>query len=366
MKKILVIGQTPPPYHGQAIMIKTMLEGNYPDIRLFHIRMSFSREMNEIGKFKIGKFFHLFLIILKAYWYRIIYNINILYYPPSGPDKFPVIRDIIILASIRWMFKKTIFHFHAAGISEIGPKFINFLGILFNASFFKPDIAIRLSKFNPQDGKYLNTRKEIIIPNGVEDNFYLFSRNFKKPFGACEILFVGMIRESKGILVLIEAARILSENNLDFIVKIMGKYESVAFQNRVEKIINSYGLNDRVEFLGVLSGEKKYRIYSNAEILCFPSFYASESFGLVVVEAMQFCLPVVSTKWRGIQSLVEDEKNGYLVKIKDSQAIAEKLELLIKDPELRKKLGSRGRELYLQKYTIKQYHENMHQCFKSV
>ena len=67
MKKILVLGQTPPPYGGQAIMIKTFLEGNYSHIKLFHIRMSFSKDMDEMGKVKIRKIFHLFRNSTSAY-----------------------------------------------------------------------------------------------------------------------------------------------------------------------------------------------------------------------------------------------------------------------------------------------------------
>jgi hypothetical protein len=63
MNKILVIGQTPPPFGGQAIMIKKMLEGHYSNSRLYLVRMNFSKNMNEMGKFKITKFFHLFSIL---------------------------------------------------------------------------------------------------------------------------------------------------------------------------------------------------------------------------------------------------------------------------------------------------------------
>ena len=43
MRKILVVGQTPPPYGGQANMIKYMLEGRYQDIKMYHVRMSFTK-----------------------------------------------------------------------------------------------------------------------------------------------------------------------------------------------------------------------------------------------------------------------------------------------------------------------------------
>ena len=51
MVKVLVVGQTPPPFGGQIMMTKMLLDASYEDIRLFHAPMSFSREMDEIGKF---------------------------------------------------------------------------------------------------------------------------------------------------------------------------------------------------------------------------------------------------------------------------------------------------------------------------
>ena len=63
MKKILIVGQTPPPYHGQSIMIEKMLSGDYGDIELIHVRMGFSRDLDEVGRLNLKKVFELFVII---------------------------------------------------------------------------------------------------------------------------------------------------------------------------------------------------------------------------------------------------------------------------------------------------------------
>ena len=61
-KKILIVGQTPPPYGGQAMMIKYMLDAEYKDISLYHVRMCFSRDFNDRGKFSLYKILHIFVI----------------------------------------------------------------------------------------------------------------------------------------------------------------------------------------------------------------------------------------------------------------------------------------------------------------
>jgi glycosyltransferase involved in cell wall biosynthesis len=261
------------------------------------------------------------------------------------------------------MFSKTIFHFHAAGISEIGPKLSPFTQLFFKISFFSPDIALRLSEFNPPDGIYLNAKTEIILPNGIEDNFTLYKNHLRLPKNTCTILFVGYVKESKGIFVLLDAVRILLKKCLNFNIKIMGKCESELFEKKLHEYTNKFNISNYIEFLGVLTGEAKHNVYLNADICCFPSFFESESFGLVVVEAMQYCLPVVTTKWRGLQSLIQEGQNGFLVPIKDSQSVADRLSLLIANDDLRLQMGQKGRSIYLEKYSIDIFHKNMDDVF---
>ena len=87
---------------------------------------------------------------------------------------------------------------------------------------------------------------------------------------------------------------------------------------------------------------------------------------MVLMEAMQFSMPVVATRWRGIPSLIEEEVSGFMVPIQDSIAIANKLELLINNPEKTQQMGQRGRELFLEKYSINKYHESMGNLFRQV
>ena len=115
---ILIVWQTPPPYGGQAIMIKYMLDYFHNQDSFKHIRMCFSREFNDRGKFSLYKIVHLLQVIYQIWFYRFKYKCNTLYYPLSSSPKVAVFRDAIILGLTRFLFRKTIYHFHAAGISE--------------------------------------------------------------------------------------------------------------------------------------------------------------------------------------------------------------------------------------------------------
>ena len=113
--KVLVVGQTPPPFHGQGIMLDRLVRSQMEGVELFHVRMAFSKNMNEVGRFEIGKLIHLVFVVASIVWHRVRYGISNLYYPPAGPNRIPMFRDFVILIATRWMFKKTIFHMQLSG-----------------------------------------------------------------------------------------------------------------------------------------------------------------------------------------------------------------------------------------------------------
>lgn len=344
-------------------MIQRLLDGNYKNAELVHVRMAFSKDMDDMGRWRFGKLFHAIKILFDIVWLRIRHRANILYFPPSGPDLGPMLRDLLILLPVRWMFSKTIFHFHAAGTSELYPKLPILLRTLYRWGYFKPDVAIQLSAFNPDDGGFLQAKSNHLIPNGLEDEYLAIGCPSKLEHSVCTILFVGLICESKGILVLLDAIRILKENGVFVRVNVVGKFASECIQHSIYEIVTKNGLEEYVDFKGVLTGKAKLDQYLNADIFCFPTFFESESFSLVVVEAMQFCVPVIVSKWRGVQSLVHGGENGYLVPTHDSQAVADKIMLLATDPPLRKAMGKKGRDIFLQEYTVDKFYQRMDDCF---
>lgn len=364
--KVLVVGQTPPPYGGNAIMIERLLKGSYRNAELLHVRMSFSKQMDEMGKLRIRKIFHLLRTIFQIILMRLKYDIEVLYYPISGPTTLPMLRDFAILCATRWMFKKTMFHFHAAGISKMLPGLPWYLSPFYRWGYFKPELAVQLSKFNPNDGAFLKAKIQRIVPNGLSDDSLLMEGRLKLRAGICRILYVGLVAKSKGILVLVDAIRILKEKGVAVRVIIVGEFESYGFRNEVMNVISTAGMESYFELKGVLTGADKHKQFFDADIFCFPTYVESESFGLVVVEAMQFGLPVVASRWQGVQSLVVEGETGFLTPVRDSQAISEKLQLLISDSELRERMGAMGRHRYLREFTLEKFHERMDSCFSEI
>ena len=237
--KVLVVGQTPPPYGGQAIMIERFVNTPLEDVELIHARMGFSANMNEVGRVRLSKVIHLFGLIARIMYYRVVRGARILYYPPAGPDRVPMYRDVITLLATRWMFAKTIFHYHAGGVSELYAQLPRWQQWLFRRAYFRADAAIRISELTPEDGKLLDAHREYIVPNGIDDPCPE-GKLSRAVLAAIEgrplrILFVGILRESKGLLVLIEACGRLAERSIPFQLEVMGQPHSDEFMARVKR-----------------------------------------------------------------------------------------------------------------------------------
>jgi glycosyltransferase involved in cell wall biosynthesis len=368
MVKVLVVGQTPPPHLGQAMMIQRLVSAQFDQVQIKHVRLAFSDEARAIGRISFKKIFHLFVIIYKIYKIRFSENNLILYYPPAGPNTAPVIRDLILLFFIRPFFPKTIYHFRAAGISEYLKGKSNFFQFISKKIYGTPDIGVQLSSLNPKDAEYFNAKKIVFIPNGLEDDALSYLPFNRQPDDgrSVEILFVGILREDKGLSYLVSALYLLKQKGVtNFRLTVMGGFNTEDYKLELMDRIASYDLGNYISFVGSQTGQAKWDNFSKADFLCFPTFFNSESFGNVLLEAMMFQLPVIATAWRGVPDIVTDE-TGFLIPIKNADILADKISLFLTDSSLRLKMGEQARKRFLEMYSLKQHLVQMEKMFLSL
>ncbi len=109
-------------------------------------------------------------------------------------------------------------------------------------------------------------------------------------------------------------------------------------REKLEKKVKAARL-ERIQFIGNVRDIEKY--YEKAAFLVFPS--RNEGFGMVLLEAMYFCLPVVSYDCKaGPKEIIIDGVNGYLVEPGDVEVFTEKMELLMNDESLRRRIGAQS------------------------
>lgn len=344
-------------------MIKLMLEGPSGGFTFHHVRMGFSSDMDDVGRVHLRKIRELLSVIIRVIIARFRTGANILYYPPAGPNRVPFYRDAAVLCATRWLFAKTIFHFHASGISLLWPRLRFWERWLFRAAYDRPDLSIRTSSLNPDDGAFLRARHSVVVPNGLPDAAAGFHRPASNDQPEIRLLFVGALYEEKGVFDLIEACRILAQRQIAFCLDMVGRVESPEIACRLDAALRESALSDQVKLHGVKTGGDKWALYRQAAIFVNPTWFHAESFSLVNVEAMMFSLPVVSTNWRGIPEVVLDGKTGLLVPPHSPEALADAILTLARNPALRHSLGQAGRTRYEQLYSAQAFHRNLQQAF---
>ena len=194
-----------------------------------------------------------------------------------------------------------------------------------------------------------DTRKISVIPPGVDlGHFYPIPADEAKEFigiAPCEqvLLFVGRIEPLKGIDTLIEALAILRQKGIQVCLSVIGgnpdndSETPDAEMRRLQSMREQYGLTDLITFIGKRGQDTLPYYYSAAVAVVVPSHY--ESFGMVALEAMACVIPVVASQVGGLAFLVQDGVTGYTVPVDEPQAMAERLMILLQDPQLRLQMG---------------------------
>ena len=160
-----------------------------------------------------------------------------------------------------------------------------------------------------------------------------FKSSIGLPLGSKVILFVGRITADKGIKELVGAFNTLCATYADTYLVLVGPLEE---DGRLALSAINPLTSQRVKFLGFSNEPEKYM--RMADILCLPSY--REGFGTVVIEAAAMGTPTVGTSIYGLTDAVVHEKSGLLVPVRDEEALASALSLLLDDDALRLKMAT--------------------------
>lgn len=215
-----------------------------------------------------------------------------------------------------------------------------------------PNALIFVSEAMRQEalGLFPELHNAYAIPNGADQRLFYPNFDDSKPRNAMPvILFVGRLMRKKGIGILLDAMRILQRRGVSAWCRVVGSAGVGGSKQTpyVRGLIEDKPEN--VEFAGYRSGTEIANEYRSADILCCPSIW-QEPFGNVNVEAMACGIPVVATRVGGIPEIAV---NGgvMLVEPGSPQDLANSLEQLVKDEELRKEIGREGLTSFRKTFT---------------
>lgn len=180
-------------------------------------------------------------------------------------------------------------------------------------------------------------RRIEVVSNGVD--LIMFPMK-KKTKSSNKVIHVGRLGFEKNVDVIVKAfAEIVKEIPKAKLV-IAGDGPA---RKEVEKLANELGVAKRVQFLGTVKREKLAPIYGGGDV--FVTASTMETQGMVVLEAMACGLPVVGVKKYALPDLIKDGNNGYLVKPGNYKMMAEKIKLVMSNPEEAEKMGRKARNM---------------------
>jgi glycosyltransferase involved in cell wall biosynthesis len=178
-----------------------------------------------------------------------------------------------------------------------------------------------------------------IIHCTVSDDFLLPVPGITS--GSNTIICVGRLSAQKGIFILIEAAKKLSEQGLDFKIILAGDGE---LRLPIEARIRESGLEDKISITGWVDGTRIKELLLSSRGLVLPSF--AEGLPVVLMEALAMKRPVVTTCINGIPELVKDGENGFLTIPGDVESLANGIGKLLHTPvEQLNEMGGRGHDV---------------------
>lgn len=169
------------------------------------------------------------------------------------------------------------------------------------------------------------------------------------------------IEDYKGHLYLVEAARVLKDRGITgFRVLIAG---TGSFEREVARAVKEMGVEDVVEMLGFRSDVA--RLLSALDVQLNTS-YGTEATSLALLEGMSLGLPTVASDYGGNPWVIENGKEGFLFPSQNADALADAMERLILDPELRQAMGRRALERYQREFTGEVFARNTEKIYLDI
>jgi colanic acid/amylovoran biosynthesis glycosyltransferase len=198
-----------------------------------------------------------------------------------------------------------------------------------------------------------------VVHCGLEESFY----EIDSPLTAIplRLICVGRLCEAKGQLLLIEAAAALANKGISFELVLAGDGPT---RGEIEKLVDKYGLGERVRITGWISGGEVRREILAARALVLPSF--AEGLPVVIMEAMALRRPVLSTYVAGIPELVRPGEDGWLFPAGSVEELASAMQDCLSRPlEDLERLGDAGRNRVLTRHSVDTEAAKLAQLFRA-
>ena len=315
MKSILLVGPHISCNGGITAVFKNYLSYERNIICKFYLH-SVRKDSS-----KINKLLYIFPSLISFIFKLLTKGIDIIHIHPS--ENFGFYRYIPFIYLSKLIQKPILLHMH-------GCKFDKF----YNSANKLQKLIIR-NTFNCSNGIIcLSKSWENIYSTISETKTYVVNNTVPQPSSnpynikSKSITFMGFVGDRKGIFDLLKAIVNL-DVLIDYQLEICGSGEEKKLYNKIKE----FNLEEHITFHGWIGEKEKDKILRRTNIFILPSY--NEGLPMVLLEAMSYGIPVISTPVGGIPELVEKE-NGFLIEPGDVNSLHERIQLLFKNLEIRR------------------------------
>lgn len=319
--RILTIGPDPKAKGGMASVIAFLAPMYTP----FHLVVTYK----EISK--IGKVLLFVTAVLKTFYYCVFRQIDVIHIHTANYIDF--YRNSVLMYIGKLFNKRVLLHIHGGLFNEFYNTHPCFVASVCRSA----DALITVSStFVKMLRRYGLNEHIYCLPNCVEfPELYRTEQHHNK----LRLVFVGRINEVKGIYDVLECLHKYKEQLQDKVELHIG---GIGDEERFLKMMTDYNLSSMIVQHGWVVGKEKEDLFCSSDVFIHPSHF--ESFGIAILEAMSYGLPVITTLIGGIPDFFGDKKSGVAVTPGNVDEIYEAILLFLNDRSYISQMGKYGRE----------------------
>jgi glycosyltransferase involved in cell wall biosynthesis len=362
-RAVVILGKLPPPYIGPAVATQIILNSRLREkFEIYHLDTSDHRDLSTLGRIDFQNVFVALKQYLKLAWFLATRKIDLVYLP-NKQTTIGFLQDLPIISITKIFRKKLVCHLRGGNFKNWYLSLSPWLRWIVKKTYRCVDAQIVLSQNLTHlfDG-IVSPEKIHVAPNG--GNFD-FCQRFRNGNGRrMRVLYLANFHKSKGVMDVLHAVPLVDHNgSVEF--TFAGSWRDRETQAHFKKFVENEN-SLPVTVVGSVAGEAKRKLFKASDVFVFPTYYPPEGHPWVIVEAMAAGLPIISTDQGAITESVIDGVNGFIVEKRNPQQIAEKLKILIENPDLRKKMGQESRRLYEENFTEEKMVERLAAVFDKV
>ncbi len=344
-------------------MTEMLLSGQYENAELWHVNSAFSRSLADMGNASLRKIVRLLGVLARCLAITVRRRPQVLYFHPAGASKSAICRDIVMLLTLRPLYRTVVFHLHARGLTESCGTLPRPLRALARRVYAAPQLVVGPSAVIVEEAAEFGAGRQLVVPNGTA------AGNPRKSYevdGPVRLLFLNLVSEAKGARWLLESLAVVVNKGIDARLSYVGEVSSPQFHASLLERAEVLGVADRVAFAGVSIGPDKWERMAEADIFCVPTTWRQESFGLALVEAASCGLPAVAADVPGVREVLDNGVSVLLADPDDPLSLARHLAEVCTSADLRRKLGTAARTAYVDRYTPQCYWQRIDEVFEVV